>query len=97
MLLYYPLLTAFWPRLYPVGLLPWSKSSDHITLGTKPHIPGATTTQCWYVTKIKYSYRHLFVFLRVVKEYTADMWNVPLFLHLCSSCAVGPKCDMSYR
>lgn len=44
-----PVLTAFWPDVYPVGLLPWRKSPDHITLGTKTHIPGATTAQCWYV------------------------------------------------
>lgn len=51
---YFPLHTAFWPYLYPVGLLPWSESSDHITLCTKTHIPGATTTQCGYVTNIHY-------------------------------------------
>lgn len=49
---YFPLLTAFWPYLYPAGLLPWSASSDHITFGTKTHFPAATTTQCWYGTNI---------------------------------------------
>lgn len=46
---YFPVITAFWPDVYPVGLLPWSKSSDHITLSTKTHIPWATTAQRWSV------------------------------------------------
>lgn len=48
MLPYLPLLTAFWPYVYPVGLLPWSKGFDHITLSTKANIPGTTSTHCWY-------------------------------------------------
>lgn len=48
MLPYLPLLTALWPYVYPVGLLPWSKSFDHITHSTKANIPGTTSTHCWY-------------------------------------------------
>lgn len=90
--LYFPLPAAVWPYLYPVGLLPWSESSDHITLSAKTHIPGATTTQCWYnkystfkwiwifkYTYTFFSYSLLFYFDILIKKKLKLLWISRVF------------------